>query len=421
MCYLEKFDALETSYRDLYYRDGIEYYILNKGDKDLIRDFEKNILSDSFDPISYMKDKNISEKDFPKVFKDQYLSMINTGFVLAFLFNASENICSIVMKRAFATLRDFIVSNEEVVPGDIYDKALQLPNNFANAFFMAIVDNTTLKDNLLSYFALNRKIDFKKVINEIGIASFARPYSWLCIAIDFAEAFETDVASIPSLENYINDNDYESYAHWISSIYSYIVYDLDMGGAIDRHPEFANQSTIYIEKSNTSNKKQSTQNRIHFATELVNREQFFEKLINDNWVALPDNELDYDIELIDRLKFFFYDNNDKPSVDVPQDYQIKWCKKTISLNFLIRLLNNIDHDDVKMEDIINNLGKYGEISKDYIAELKSEKGYAVYEAAKNVFKKNNVKKTTIDSKTKDTTQTINEIKSIVKLFYSCKK
>ena len=56
MCYLEKFDALETSYRDLYYRDGIEYYILNKGDKDLIRDFEKNILSDSFDPISYMKE-----------------------------------------------------------------------------------------------------------------------------------------------------------------------------------------------------------------------------------------------------------------------------------------------------------------------------------------------------------------------------
>lgn len=419
MGHMEIFDALDAAYTDCYYRKGIEEYIVAQKDLNLLKKFEKCASSESFEPKAFMLKEQININDFPKHVTKKYISEICTSYVLCNLFDSSAQVSSIVLKKAFETLGDFISLKEEnLTPLKIYDNVHGLPYPFANAFLNACTDDIELKYKLLYFFNLEDKTGFCAVVNEIGINSFAKLYTFLCLALEYARALESQPVLTPDLDKFIKDGGYDLYSKWISSINSYIDNDLEGGHLLERHPEFNKQ--VFIKRLPKSSKKEeSSQNRILYATLLVNRERFFEKLISGNWVAQPDNRK-YDIELIDRLKYFFYDNNDIPSVEIPQDFNIKWCKRTISLNFLIRLLNNFENKDVKMEDIINNLGTRGEISSDYIADLKYDGGDAVWPAVKSVFQKNNAHKTKIDSKTKDIKVVRNEIISVIHLFYDCK-
>lgn len=430
MNYLDnRYAIFEEAYRDAYYRKGLEMFIMGNADVALINDYQKSILSDSFDPISFMEEKHISETAFSREVRDRFLSETNTCFIYCFLLDASETICSFVIQKAFETLPgNVFFTDQELSSSNLFNMALCLPSPFRNAFFKSCIHNSAISESLLTCLDIGNKDSFiNVVVNEIGAELFARPYPFLCLAAEFAKGSDAQSVIVPSLDKYIICGGEKLYTRWSSSLYAYIVYDIDMGDVgVKIIPRTSQEVPIVqVEPKSHPTKKRAANaaeiDRIHYSTLYVNREKLFDKLINDNWVAQPDGPSD-GIELIDKLKYFFQDNNDKPShVHQVESHpiRIKWCKHTITLNYLIRLLYNSVRN-VKKKEIIDNLGKYGEIDKHLIADL-DVGSEGCWNAVCNVFEKKNARKSTIDTKTKNTEKQIEQIKEIVTLYFECRK
>ena len=415
-CYSEQYGAFEDASRN-HFNNDVELYLEEKGWKDRLEEFRKIISRGSSDSPSYIK-TYINKDDHLKELYYRYLSEINTAFVLCSLLDDSHGLCWIVTKKAFEILDEIIVSDEVVSPDNIYKKAQQLPMNVAVEFLMACADNSTLAEKLVSAYRLKHEKDFIKLINEIGIESFPKRYSLLCIAVDFEAALKahTDRMSPPSLDKYIKNNDYESYAHWISHIYAYLVYDLDNGRIIEQHPEFVNwQITINAKKPK---KDPILLNQITGISRYVDRDLLIERLISDDWVVQPDKFDEYSLE--DMLRFFFYDKNDKSlEIDKSHSFKLKWNRHILCLHHLIVLIFN-ENKNVAKQDILDNMDEYGMVSQKYMSLGSNQSGY--YDILKNIFENaGNVHKTSIDKKTRNTEPALAQVKAIIDLYFDCKE
>lgn len=426
MNYLNYYTTFEEAFREAYYRRGLEQYVFDKADLVLEKDYLNSTMSKSFEPIKFMEEKHISETDFSSEIKVRFLSETNTSFIYCFLFDTNETICRFVIQKAFDTLlNNAFFAGQQFSLSDIYDKTVFLPEPFRNAFFRSCVPSSALSEKLLTYLNVeNKKAFIDLVYNETDIMIFDRTYPFLCLAAEFAEAMMNQPNYFPSLDKYIISGRYDLYARWSSSLYTYIVNDIKMGeGVKEISWTTLKEPIVQVDPKSppTPPKVSNAANadRILYSTLNVNREMLFERLIKDNWVAQPDGPSD-GIELIKKLKYFFYDNNDESII--PQDchpIHIKWCKHPITLNFLIRLLYN-RVGNVKKEDIFAKLGKYGGIDKKIVKDLDVGND-GCWNAVCNVFEKKNARKTTIDNKTKNTEKQINQIKEIVTLYYECRK
>ena len=270
----------------------------------------------------------------------------------------------------------------------------------------------------MSAYSQKHAKDFINLINEIGIESFPKRYSLLCIAVDYEWALKarTDRMSPPPLDKYIKNNDYESYAHWISRIYTYVVYDLDNGRIIEHHPEFANQQIIINAKK--PKKEPILLNQITGISRYVDRDLLIERLISDDWVVQPDKFDEYSLE--DMLRFFFYDKNDKSlEIDKSHSFKLKWNRHILCLHHLIVLIFN-ENKNVAKQDILDNMDEYGMVSQKYMSLGSNQSGY--YDILKNIFENaGNVHKTSIDKKTRNTEPALAQVKAIIDLYFDCKE